>query len=226
MTQKPARTATGHINIIAKGRCVDGRYYLKLRIRSEGKYRTEILSLDALDSDPVKTPSTLRANLFTSQARREFLQRVQGSIDLPVTFRVTTRPGWCGGAFVLPSGRVIGSSNIAVCLAADKNNVGAKFRRKGDFKSWRRIPELARGNSRLMLAAALSFVGPLGDLLKVEQVMTQLVGEPEMGKVWHRGRGGFRLGFLAFFALGHLRHGCLLHYAAGCRRLMCTKLRD
>jgi hypothetical protein len=182
MTLRPDHTATGHINIIAKGKCVDGRHYLKLRIRSEGKYRTEILSLDALDSDPVKAPSTLRANLFTSQARREFLQRVQSSIDLPVTFRVTTRPGWCGGAFALPSGRVIGSSSIAVCLAADKNNVGAKFRRKGDFKSWRRIPELARGNSRLMLALALSFVGPLGDLLRVEQVMIQLVGEPESGK--------------------------------------------
>jgi hypothetical protein len=182
MTLRPDHTATGHINIIAKGKCVDGRYYLKLRIRSEGKYRTEILSLDALDSDPVKTPSTLRANLFTSQARREFLQRVQGSIDLPVTFRVTTRPGWCGGAFVLPSGRVVGSSCIAVCLAADKSNVGAKFRRRGDFEAWRRIPELARGNSRLMLALALSFVGPLGDLLRVEQVMIQLVGEPESGK--------------------------------------------
>jgi uncharacterized protein (DUF927 family) len=33
-----------------------------------------------------------------------------------------------------------------------------------------------------MLALALSFVGPLGDLLKVEQVMIQLVGEPESGK--------------------------------------------
>jgi hypothetical protein len=173
---------TGHIKIIAKGRCADGRYYLKLRIRSERKYRTEILSLDALDSDPVKTPSTLRANLFTSQARREFLQRVQGSIELPVTFRVTARPGWCGGSFVLPSGRVVGNSNIGICLAADKNNVGAKFRRRGDFEAWRRIPELAQGNSRLMLALALSFVGPLGDLLKVEQVMIQLVGEPESGK--------------------------------------------
>jgi hypothetical protein len=37
MTQKPDRIATGHIKIIAKGRCADGRYYLKLRIRSEGK---------------------------------------------------------------------------------------------------------------------------------------------------------------------------------------------
>ncbi len=182
MTQKPARTATGHINIVAKGRCPDGRYYLKLRIRSEGKYRTEILSLSALESDQAKTPSTLRANLFTSRARTEFLQRVQGSIDLPVTFRVTTRPGWCAGSFVLPSGRVIGNSTIAVCLAADKSNVGAKFRRRGDFESWRRIPEPARGNSRLMLALALSFVGPLGDLLKVEQPMIQLVGEPESGK--------------------------------------------
>ena len=115
MTQQPDRTATGHIEIVAKGRCADGLYYLKLRIRSEGKYRTEILSSSALESDQAKTSSALRANLFTPQARTEFLQRVQGSIDLPVTFRVTTRPGWCGGAFVLPSGRVIGSSTIAVC---------------------------------------------------------------------------------------------------------------
>jgi uncharacterized protein (DUF927 family) len=182
MTLRPDHTATGHIKVIAKGRCADGRYYLKLRVRSEGKYRTEILSLSALESDQAKTSSALRASLFTPQARTEFLQRVQASIDLPVTFRVTTRPGWCGGSFVLPSGRVVGSSTVAVCLAADKNNVGAKFRRKGTFEAWRRIPELARGNSRLMLALALSFVGPLGDLLKVEQVMIQLVGEHESGK--------------------------------------------
>ena len=57
-----------------------------------------------------------------------------------------------------------------------------KYGKGGTFEEWQEIGRLARGNSRLMLALSLSLVGPLGDLLNVEQPAFQLVGDPQAGK--------------------------------------------
>ena len=65
---------------------------------------------------------------------------------------------------------------IQVYPGAFDEDLGAKYRCGGTLKGWRKIPKLAAGNSRFMLALALAFVGPIGDVLRVEQVAIQLLG--------------------------------------------------
>jgi hypothetical protein len=175
-------THTRHIEFLAKGRCADGGSYLKLSVHSGGEARTEIISLAALEREPAKTMSALDAYLVTPQARREFQQRVQETVNWPFEFDVATRPGWSGRSFILPSGEVLGGKKFAVCLDRLTREVSGKFVTCGAFEQWQRIPELARGNSRLMMALALSFAGPLVELLGVELPAVQLVGKPGTGK--------------------------------------------
>src|SRR3954471_16466971 len=77
--------------------------------------------------------------------------------------------------------RGLGSGNGAR-LPDFKEDLEAKYRCGGSLKGWQKIPKLAAGNSRFMLALALAFVGPIGDVLRVEQVAIQLFGDPGSGK--------------------------------------------
>ena len=118
-------------------------------------------------------------------------------------FTVVTKPGFHEGAFVYPDGTCIPSTtDFRVCLPENFERYADKFHSHGSLEGWLRIPEMARGNSRLMLAIALAFTGPVIDLLDVEVPMIQLCGAPGSGKtsiaiaagsVWGGGQDGFFL---------------------------------
>ena len=175
---------TSHVKINAMGRSRDGGRFLDLTITAGGRRRLKLLSLRDAEKSSREALANLDAYLITEEARREFLRRVQEAArTMKPTFRVITRPGWAGTAFVFPNGTFIpGDANLAVCLPREHRPYGSKFRSRGSIKDWQRVPALARGNSRLMLAVALAFVGPVADLLKVETPMIQFFGAPGGGK--------------------------------------------
>ena len=55
--------------------------------------------------------------------------------------------------------------NTLACLPIDEAVYGAKYSRKGNLNGWHELCGLAQGNSRLKMAIALAFVGPLGELV-------------------------------------------------------------
>ena len=182
MTQK--QNLTTHIKITEMGRSRDGGLFLDLAITAGGRRRFELLSLRDAQKSSREALANLDANLITDEARREFLRRVQEAArTMRPTFRVITRPGWAGNAFVFPNGTFLPSAaNLAVALPPEHRPYGSKFRSRGALNEWQRIPRLARGNSRLMLAIALAFVGPVVDLLGAETPMIQIFGAPGAGK--------------------------------------------
>jgi putative DNA primase/helicase len=71
---------------------------------------------------------------------------------------------------------------LRVCLPSIYREFADKFASRGTLSAWQRIAELAIGNSRLVLAVALAFTGPVASLLKVEPPGVQLVGMNGAGK--------------------------------------------
>ena len=170
------------ISIVAKGRG-DGQEFLRLKISgTDEQPRQVILSIDAYLTEPLATIRALRLPLVSGAAQREFQTLVQSALQRAVAFRVATRPGWHRRSFVFPNGDVLGDWAFEVCLPNEARQYGRKFRENGSLEGWQKLPVLARGNTRLMLAIALAFVGPIGPLLRVERVMIQLVGDPGSGK--------------------------------------------
>jgi len=172
---------TRAISIVAKGRG-DGQEFLRLISGTGEQPRPAILPIDAYLTAPLATIRALHLPLVSGVAQREFQARVQSALQRAVTFRVVTRPGWNGRSFVFPNGDVVGDQAFEACLPNEANRYGRKSREKGSLEGWQKLPVLARGNTRLILAIALVFVGPIGPLLGVEQVMIQLVGDPGSGK--------------------------------------------
>ena len=177
-------STSNNVDITAMGRCPQGHHFLELQIVVGGQGRPRILSMEEFEAAPDRMIASLEAGLVTGPSRNDFRQRVQDTLrTLRPTFHVATRPGWYGRCFVLPDDTVIGHDpGFRVCLPEIYREFADKFASRGTLQGWQRIGELAIGNSRLMLAVALAFTGPVASLLEVEPPSIQLVGMNGAGK--------------------------------------------
>src|SRR5271165_2811635 len=184
MSMRDDSSPSDNIEIVAMGRCPQEHHFLELQIVVGGRRRRRILSMLEFEAAPDPMIASLEAGLMTPSSRTHFRRRVhEGVRTLRPTFRVATRPGWYGRSFVLPSGRVFGHDpGLRVCLPEIYREFADKFASRGSLQRWQRIAELAVGNSRLMLAVALAFTGPVASLLKVEPPSVQLGGMNGAGK--------------------------------------------
>jgi Domain of unknown function (DUF927) len=162
----------------------DGDRFLKVEVFVQGQRKTRFLSMRDLQASSDKAINQLGAPLLTRAARSGFLEKAQQAFEtLKPTFRVATKSGWSEGAFVLPNGVCIPrTDNLETCLPLEVRRYGDEFGCLGTLEGWDHIPELAKGNSRFMLAVALAFTGPVVGLLQLESPMIQLFGAPGSGK--------------------------------------------
>jgi hypothetical protein len=170
--------------ILALGESADGDRFLEVHVLLQGRLKTRLLSLRDLQASSDKAINQLGAPLLTRAARTTFLEKAQQAFEtLKSTFHVATKSGWSEGVFVLPNGVCIPrSDDLEACLPQEFRAYADQFGCLGTLQRWKRIPELANGNSRFMLAVALAFTGPIVDALRLEAPMIQLFGEPGSGK--------------------------------------------
>jgi uncharacterized protein DUF927 len=170
--------------ILALGESADGDRFLEVEVLVQGQRKTRLLSMRDLQASSEKAINQIGAPLLTRAARSGFLEKAQQAFEtLKPTFRVATKSGWSGGVFVLPNGVCIPRTNgLETCLPPEGCRYGDEFGFLGTLEGWDRIPELAKGNSRFMLAVALAFTGPVVGLLQLESPMIQLFGAPGSGK--------------------------------------------
>jgi putative DNA primase/helicase len=120
-------------------------------------------------------------------------------MDCGARVRLVRRAGWHGDAFVLPH-VTVGRSGEAVVYEGRAD--AARYGSAGDLSAWiEQVAGPAAGNTRLVLAIATAFAGPLLDLLSDEGGGIHITGASSFGKstalvvagsVWG---GGGRAGF-------------------------------
>jgi hypothetical protein len=170
--------------VVSLGRSADGDRFLEIQvILHQGSKRRLVSMRDLLDS-PDNAIKHLGLPLLTRSAKNEFVQEAERAFQtLTPRFRVATKPGLSRGVFILPDGSCVPrTDDLEVCLPQEVRLYGDKFGRRGTLRGWRKIPELARGNSRFMLTVALAFTGPVVEALGLEPPMIQLFGAPGSGK--------------------------------------------
>ena len=99
------------------------------------------------------------------------------------SFKVATRVGPFGNSFVFPD-QVVSANGKTVATSFDDNlrDYLAWGRTGGTLEGWEELAELAEGNTRLVLALGLGFVGPLRLIAPVEPFSVNLTGRGGMGK--------------------------------------------
>ena len=174
-----------------------------------------VLSVRNLGRDPSAELERLEAldvHLLVPHARQAFLQLAQKAARMEPTFDVATQVGWFDDVFVLPDrvyppqppikGMPPGWSRILVHLDAKDDDIHSRFRCSGSIKKSQEIFRLCHGNSRLMFAATLSFVGPCCKPFGLRAPAAQAVGDPSSGKTVPGVVGGATYGGLPDSTLG------------------------
>jgi hypothetical protein len=160
-----------------------GEEYVVLSVRALARNSgaTELERLEALD-----------VHFLVPGSRTKFLAQAEAAAKVKATFKVATQIGWYDEFFVLPKrvnppqlqivGMPKGVSKFLVYLDAKDEDVHSRFYCSGSPEKCRAVYRLCRGNSRLIFAAALSFVGPCCKPFKLRAPGIQPVGDAGGGK--------------------------------------------
>jgi uncharacterized protein (DUF927 family) len=156
----------------------------------DGREHRVIVSHAMLTGDERSVFERLSARglrLYASRSARTGLVNYLSLVRSTKKVRTVSRIGWCmpaagGAAFVLPD-RVCGKPADGEELFLDIDPAPRVFRERGSLDDWKRkIAALCVGNSRLVLAVAVAFAGPLLTPLGEETGGIHFRGGSSVGK--------------------------------------------
>ena len=173
------------LEILGRGMDESREFYRVLRWRCRGNHQELIYALGLGMVGERQSWSALRARgLAIAPSRRtqdhlaSWLQT--GGEDL--MHAITHSGGWKHGAYVLPSGEVIGEPNQPLFYNGDRSHADA-YRPRGSVEGWRDgVGKLCAGNSRPMLAIGVALAAPLLHLVGLESGGFHLYGPSGCGK--------------------------------------------
>jgi putative DNA primase/helicase len=179
-------TLTDHIQFGDVGVGPDGERYIEMTINVMDEQHDVLMPYDGLVGGSKTALTQINkqgAHIISSKATTEFLQRLQSLGPQEPSFSVATRVGPFDDAFVLPDS-VISAYNETVETRFDDGLADylSWGREGGTLTGWRELERLAQGNSRLILALGVAFVGPLRLITPIEPVAFQLTGLGGTGK--------------------------------------------
>jgi putative DNA primase/helicase len=202
---------TSRLIIKGEGRDEWGNRYFKLAVKGS-ELDLPPFSMHQISSEPdalYNALSNAGLNIFTRKAKNAVLELLQAQQHAPSTFKVATRLGWNSGAIVRPD-QIVGSPKPRLERAFGNLDpqMLAKYRSGGTLQEWQtNIASICMGNSRLMFAVGLAFIGPILRFVRGPRGGGfQLWGDQETGKttatmvagsVWgcHTGAGNREIGF-------------------------------
>ena len=190
-TTEKTRPSTLNVEFLAVGTSAKRGNFLLV---AKGK-KNVVLSVRGLARQPLEElerMEVLNISFLVAKTRNVFLAEAQAASQMEPTFKVTTQIGWSDDVFVTPSGvyppqlPVKGMpkwwSRIQAHLDAKDEDVHSRFRRHGSALNSMEIFRFCKGNSRLMFAAAFSFVGPICKPFGLRAPGVQAVGDAASGK--------------------------------------------
>ena len=140
----------------------------------------------ALDMGDIGTPAgwrTLQSHGITIKAGRKKRERLADYLQgegKNTRWQLAKTAGWHGGAYILPSGEVLGDAEN-LHYHGDTSQ-GADYQPRGSLADWQARARLAQDNSRLCLALGCAFAAPLLHLLDHESGGFHLYGDSSDGK--------------------------------------------
>jgi len=173
------------LEIIGSGIDDNGDAYRLVKWSSRIDHKTHIIALANGAVGDRESWARLRAGGLAVSPRRPMQEHLamylqtEGANHL---HHVTNRGGWRNGAYVLPSGEVIGSATPPVFYNGDDSS-SAAYQPLGTVDAWRdSVAKLSRGNTRPMLAIGVAFAAPLLHLVELESGGIHLFGPSGCGK--------------------------------------------
>lgn len=95
---------------------------------------------------------------------------------------ITNKTGWNSGAYLLPSGEIIGQPDKPI-IFTNKSASKQGYDKKGTLESWRdQVGQYVEGNTSMMLGVATALASPLLSLLNADPFGVHLYNQSSKGK--------------------------------------------
>lgn len=190
-SEAPPLLLADPIRLIGCGIDDSGNHYRIIEWRDKLTRQTKQAALSAAEIGSNQGWQRLQSfglAIMSGRAKRERLADYLQTDGAQTPYTVTTRAGWHGNAYILPSGEVIPSGNTAqrqsasVIYNGDRSQAAA-YAVSGSLQEWNaQIGRYLAGNSRLCLAAGAALAAPLVSLLDMEAGGFHLFGDSRDGK--------------------------------------------
>ncbi|MGO9237876.1 MAG: DUF927 domain-containing protein [Methylocella sp.] len=173
-----------NIAILGEGKNKHGHRFTKLGFK--GPAKPVLVSHNKLVSNAnlVYTQLTAQgARLITLAAQRELRDNIQNYKPSTPLFKVAEEIGLFDDCFILPDGTIPPKpKGVEVYLSDIPRDIISKYECAGTLEGWQELAKYAVGNTRMMFAFALNFVGPVSAIWPRQSVAFQLTAEASSGK--------------------------------------------
>ena len=172
---------TAHIKLVARGKSDNGQRFCKFKVKGDMGVKTLVVRENRL-ADYRDDLEAIGANVVSKAAFRELERRVQAFGLTKPTLDVVTRIEIRDGGMALPGGSYPKTNSFEVALTDVPKYIEEKYTTAGPLRAWKKeFGKVGRQNSRMILAFALPFIGPMSAVLPIEHVGIQLLGEGGSG---------------------------------------------
>lgn len=173
------------LEIVGRGEDDAGRSYRILGWNSRGSGTARITAFPLAMIGEREGWAMLRERGLAMATSRTALEKLAGYLQTEGSDElhfVTESGGWTHGAYILPSGEVLGNPSAPLYYRGDTSGASA-YTTKGTLAEWRdTVARLAHGNTRPMLSLAVAFAAPLLHLVELESGGFHLYGPSGAGK--------------------------------------------